>query len=169
MNPIGAALDVLVLVLLVWALALGLKLNGRLKALRAGQDGFAKAVTELDVASRRAEAGLAEMRRAAEETHDSLLGRIETARGLVVRLEAASLELAARAPSVSPLRAEPPPPLRGRGEARAPLPLSRGAGELSAAQRVTEGARVRSQVTAQEAPVPAGFADLIRRTLREPR
>lgn len=100
MNPIGAALDVLVLVLLALALALGLKLNGRLKALRDGQDGFAKAVSELDLASRRAEAGLAEMRRAAEETHDSLLVRIETARGLVDRLEAASADAATRTPSV---------------------------------------------------------------------
>lgn len=154
MNPIGAVLDLLLLGLLGWALVLGLKLNGRLKALRDGQEGFAKAVTELDGASRRAEAGLAEIRRAAEETHDALLGRIETARGLLARLEAAA-ETAARTVPVPAPRSEVPTPLRGRGEDRAPLPRAKPA---------TEAARAGAT-----APEPGGFADMIRRTLREPR
>lgn len=167
MNPIGAALDVLVLVLLVWALGLGLKLNGRLKALREGQDGFAKAVTELDVASRRAEAGLAEMRRAAEETHDSLLGRIETARGLVARLEAVSVEAASvtRAPSVTGF-ARDSSPSRGERSRALSSPVQ---GEVARPKAETEGARVRTSSSTHVGPAPAGFADLIRRTLREPR
>lgn len=168
MNPIGATLDVLVLALLVMALGLGLKLNARLKALRAGQADFAKSVAELDTASRRAEASLADMRRGAEVTHDALQDRIEAARGLLAKLEAAGEASAARAPSASTLRAETPPPLRGRGGEET-LPLSRvSGGAVDRGTRATEGARTRFASSDTDL-APAGFADLIRRTLREPR
>ena len=120
MSPVALGLDILLVVLLLAALAVGVRLNRRLSALREGHQGFAKAVAELDSAAARAEAGLAHLRAAADETHDQLLTRIETARGLIGRLETASalaeraLEQAAApaalAPRLSrPLRfAEPP-------------------------------------------------------------
>jgi hypothetical protein len=91
-SPIAVGLDALLALLLLLALALGLKLNARLKALRESQSGFAAAVIELNQAAARAEAGLAALRTASETAHDDLLARIETARGLVSKLERASGE-----------------------------------------------------------------------------
>ncbi len=104
MSPVAIGLDLLLVGLLLTALFVGLKLNARLKTLREGQVGFIKAVAELDVAAARAEAGLKALRAASENTHDELLTRIETARGLIARLEAA----ADRAQRVA--EAAPPPP-----------------------------------------------------------
>lgn len=87
MSPISIGLDVILVTLLISALAVGLRLNRRLKALREGQESFVKAVGELDVAAARAEAGLMALRAASEDAHDTLLTRIETARGLIVRLD----------------------------------------------------------------------------------
>lgn len=98
MSLVAIGLDLLLAALLVGALLMGWRLNGRLKALRASQHDFAQAVTELDAAAARAEKGLTELRAAAEEAHDSLLARIDTARSLASRLEKAeaSAEGAAR-------------------------------------------------------------------------
>ena len=92
MSPIAAGLDGLLALLLLLALGLGLKLNARLKTLRESQAGFAAAVIELNQAAARAEAGLVALKAASETAHDDLLARIETARGLVVRLERAGAE-----------------------------------------------------------------------------
>lgn len=92
MSPIALGLDLLLAGLLTAALMLGAKLNVKLKALRESHAGFAKAVGELDVAGRRAEAALASIRVASEETHDDLLKRIETARSLSTKLERATIE-----------------------------------------------------------------------------
>ncbi len=117
MSPIAIALDVLLALLLLGALAMGWKLNGRLKALRASQADFAQAVVELDAAAARAEAGLTALRAAAEEAHDSLLARIDTARALAIKLEKAEAgaETAAR-------RAEA---ATAEVKAAAPIPLTR--------------------------------------------
>lgn len=82
-------LDILLAALLGAALWMGWRLNGKLKALRASQLDFAKAVMELDAAAAKADSGLAALRVAAEEAHDSLLARIDTARALATRLEKA--------------------------------------------------------------------------------
>ena len=92
MSPVAAGLDGLLALLLVLALALGLKLNTRLKTLRDGQAGFAAAVLELNQAAAKAEAGLSALKTASESAHDDLLARIETARGLVGRLERAGAD-----------------------------------------------------------------------------
>ncbi len=91
MSPIAIGLDILLAALLCGALAMGWKLNGRLKALRASQADFAQAVVELDAAAVRAENGLTALRAAAEEAHDSLLARIDTARSLALKLEKAEM------------------------------------------------------------------------------
>ena len=97
MSPIAIGLDILLAALLCGALAMGWKLNGRLKALRASQADFARAVVELDTAAARAEAGLAALQSAAEEAHDSLLARIDTARSLATKLEKAEMSADAAA------------------------------------------------------------------------
>jgi hypothetical protein len=107
MSPVSIGLDLLLVALLPTALYVGLRLNGRLNALRNGQAGFIKAVGELDAAAARAESGLLALRAASENTHDELLTRIETARGLIARLDAASekagrLVEAAAIPAVQP-------------------------------------------------------------------
>jgi hypothetical protein len=88
-NPITIGLDLLLALLLLTALAMGARLNSRLKALRASHESFAKAVGELDAAAHRADRALKGLHAASEEAHDSLLARIETARALVVKLEKA--------------------------------------------------------------------------------
>ena len=113
MSPVALGLDILLVCLLLAALAVGVRLNRRLSALREGHQGFAKAVAELDSAAARAEAGLAHLRAAADETHDQLLTRIETARGLIGRLETASavaeraLDKAAAPPAPTPRLSRP--------------------------------------------------------------
>jgi hypothetical protein len=119
MNPITIGMDLLLAGLLVAALVMGARLNGRLKALKAGQDGFVQAVGELDAAARRADGALRELRKAGDETHDSLLARIETARALCLKLEKASEgaekaaaraeETALRSPVVATLPMAPAP------------------------------------------------------------
>src|SRR6478735_2934006 len=89
MSPIALGLDLILGVLLIPALGVGLRLNARLKTLQARQAGFVKAAVELNQAAARADAGLTALRAAAEEVHDGLVTRIETARQLANRLEGA--------------------------------------------------------------------------------
>jgi len=98
MSPVAIGLDLLLVALLLVALVVGWRLNRRLKALRDGQLGFIKAVAELDAAAARAEAGLKALREASDDVHDELLTRIETARGLIARLESANAAAAVHAP-----------------------------------------------------------------------
>jgi hypothetical protein len=89
MSPLAVGMDVLLAALLAAALFVGARLNGRLAALKESQDGFARAVGELNAAAARADSALKALRAASEETHDALLDRIETARSLIGRLEQA--------------------------------------------------------------------------------
>jgi hypothetical protein len=115
MSPIAVGLDLLLITLLLTALVVGLRLSKRLKALRDGQEGFVKAVSELDTAAARAENALVALRAASEDAHDTLLTRIETARGLIVKLDKAA-DVATRAAAA--IQAAPP-------AAPAPAALSR--------------------------------------------
>ncbi len=133
MSPIALGLDLLLVSLLLVALVVGLRLNKRLQALREGQAGFVRAVAELDAAAMRAEAGLKALRAASEDTHDALLTRIETARGLIAKLENATFaaeRIAASAPAAAPAPAVMAPEALSRTE-RAPLvrPVVRGVDE----------------------------------------
>ncbi|MFN3523245.1 MAG: DUF6468 domain-containing protein [Phenylobacterium sp.] len=87
MSAIAIGLNLLLAVLLAAALFMGWRLNVRLKALRSSQDGFARAVGELNAAAQRAERGLAELRAASEEASELLGDRVEKARALAQRLE----------------------------------------------------------------------------------
>lgn len=86
MNAIGLIMDVLLIALILAAVGYGMRLEKKLRALREGQDGFVKAVAELNVAAGRAEAALAELRAAGEET-DLLHERIVAARTLKAELD----------------------------------------------------------------------------------
>lgn len=92
----GMILDGVLMLLLVAALGYGVRLEKKLSALRAGQQAFATAVTELNTAAGRAEAALASLRASGHET-DLLHDRIVKAREVKAQLEA----LIARAPDIS--------------------------------------------------------------------
>jgi len=110
MSFAGLAMDLLLMVLLVCAIAFGVRLDRKLKALRQGQEDFGRAVVELDNAARRAEAGLASLRQATDEAHDSLHDRILKARELKTQLES----LIARAERMPAERPAPERPVLDR-------------------------------------------------------
>lgn len=87
MSIIAIGMNLMLAGLLVAALLMGMRLNGRLKALRDSHAGFAKAVAELDAAALRAEQGLADLRSATDEAIDTLADRIEKARALSAKLD----------------------------------------------------------------------------------
>lgn len=108
MSAIGLILDGVLILLLLAALAYGLRLEGRLKALRDGQAGFARAVNELNAAAGKAEAALSALRAAGEET-DELHGRILAARTLKTELEALVERGQRLRPAPSPAAPAPAP------------------------------------------------------------
>lgn len=101
----GMILDGILMLLLVAALAYGVRLEKKLTQLRAGQLAFAGAVTELNSACARAENALGSLRASGEEA-DLLHDRIIKARALKTDLE----QLMARSGRVvaEPARAEAP-------------------------------------------------------------
>jgi hypothetical protein len=87
MTPIALVLNLLLGALLVAALALGLRLDRRLRHLRDSQAGFIKAVAELDQAAARTQAGLQQWRDATDEARELLHDRIEKAKVQAAKLE----------------------------------------------------------------------------------
>ena len=118
MSIAAFALNGLLCVLLFSALAVGWRLERRLKALRDSHEGFAKAVAELDAAALKAERGLADLRAATDEAAETLAGRIEAAKRLAIRLDNAM----AVAPADDDL---PSKPLREARAERIERPISR--------------------------------------------
>ncbi|ATQ43708.1 DUF6468 domain-containing protein [Caulobacter mirabilis] len=107
MSAAVAILNVVLVALLLAALAFGWRLERKLKALKDSQEGFAKAVADLDAAAARAEQGLADLRAFTDEASDTLAARIESAKALADQLEAAATQGAA----MPERRAAPPPPM----------------------------------------------------------
>jgi hypothetical protein len=126
MSDIGLIMNGTLGVLLLGALFLGWRLEGRLKALRASHQSFTSAVQDLDRAAARAEQGLADLRAATDEAAESLAGRIERAGHLAGRLEKLTAEATlAEARMIATPRRAPAPvaapePVRVRAEAPAP-------------------------------------------------
>lgn len=87
MSMTAIALNGLLAILLLIALAFGVRLERRLKALRDSHEGFAKAVADLDRAAMRAEQGLADLRAATDEAADTLADRISQAKALAGQLD----------------------------------------------------------------------------------
>jgi hypothetical protein len=132
MSDIGLIMNALLGVLLIGALFVGWRLEGRLKALRASHQSFSQAVSDLDRAAARAEQGLADLRAATDEASESLAARIDRAGHLAGRLEkltadaegvhtrlltAPRLDAARPTPRHEPLLAEAPRPAPAQPEA----------------------------------------------------
>ncbi len=146
MSFAGIIMDVLLATLLVVALVYGFRLERRLKALRDGQAGFAAAVRELDGAARRAETGLASLRQATDEAHDSLHDRILKARELKTQLETL-IARAERTSSAAPAVDAP---------RRTPAPAASPSSPL-AARPAADPARPRDLPIASSRPAPRRF------------
>ena len=86
MSLVALTLNLTLGVLLVGAMMLGLRLDRRLRALRESHLSFAKAVSELDQASLRTQAGLNELKATAEGVRAELTEQLTNARGLAERL-----------------------------------------------------------------------------------
>lgn len=116
---IGLVMDSVLMLLLVCAVGFGVRLERRLKVLREGQLAFAGAVTELNEAAGRAEAALASLRAAGQET-DLLHDRIVRARELKGELE----KLIARGGDLPERHPAAPPAAARRVERPAPAATS---------------------------------------------
>ena len=124
MSFAAFTLNGLLCLLLFAALAVGWRLERRLKALRDSHEGFAKAVAELDAAALKAERGLADLRAATDEAAETLAGRIEAAKRLAQRLDnAMSAAPALDAPKrASPDEIELSRPVREPARPARPIP-----------------------------------------------
>jgi hypothetical protein len=142
MSAIGLIMNALLAVLLLAALGMGVRLNGRLKALRDSHEGFATAVHELNAAAARAEQGLADLRAASDEALDILSDRISAGRGLAQKLEA----LIGQASQIrSPAARRPEEPELDRG-------AERRLGALLAAAREARPARASDFAPIEDRP-----------------
>jgi hypothetical protein len=143
MNAIALGMNLFLAVLLLAALAMGWRLERRLRGVRESQALFVKAVSDLDQATGRAHAGLAELREATDEAIDLLGGRIVRAKEAADRLDRALDE----AEAVLARRPEPAQPAAPapRREAIAPTDL-RGLLELAE--------RAQARIAAQPHPQP---------------
>jgi hypothetical protein len=176
MSAIAMIMNGLLGVLLIGALFVGWRLEGRLKALRASHLSFARAVEDLDRAAARAEQGLADLRAATDEAAESLSGRIERAKGLTARLERLTEEAAvaearlAAAPRPSPASASSPSapsaaPSQGRDNA-----FARFAERYGATPRATAAApQARHDLILEDEPERAQPPAQRPRILNEPR
>ncbi|MDP3081721.1 MAG: DUF6468 domain-containing protein [Brevundimonas sp.] len=142
----GMILDGVLMLLLVAALGYGVRLEKKLSALRAGQQAFATAVTELNAAAGRAEAALGSLRASGQET-DLLHDRIVKAREVKAQLEA----LIARAPDTArtPQQETPKPVLVA---ARAPVAAT--ADDERALRMAALAERIQGMAPATRAPAP---------------
>ena len=150
MSLIAIGMNVLLAGLLIAAMAVGLRLNKRLKALRDSHEGFEIAVRELNTAAVRAEQGLADLRAATDEATDMLSDRIDKGRQLAARLEKlirAAPELPRALERAAPRAMPPVDPV-------APRPQD------GAEQRLSNLlAMARSRLAAQDAPAPQPALD----------
>lgn len=152
MSDIGLIMNALLGVLLLGALFVGWRLEGRLKALRASHLSFARAVEDLDRAAARAEQGLADLRAATDEAAESLSGRIERAKGLTAKLE----RLTSEATNIEArlAAAPPPPPAAVRDNAFARFAERYGAAPRPAAEPL----RARTDLILEDEPERAPVA-----------
>ncbi|HXQ17498.1 MAG TPA: DUF6468 domain-containing protein [Caulobacteraceae bacterium] len=164
MSDIGLIMNALLGVLLVGALFLGWRLEGRLKALRASHQSFSQAVGDLDRAAARAEQGLADLRAATDEAADTLAARIDRAGHLAGRLEKLTAEAEGvhtrlvTAPRLEAPRAAPRPEA-SRPEALRPE-AARSPAARPAESRESAFARFAERYgSAKAGPSPSALAD----------
>lgn len=145
----GLILDGVLMVLLVAALGYGVRLERKLSALRAGQQAFASAVTELNTAAGRAETALATLRASGHET-DLLHDRIVKAREVKAQLEG----LIARAPAAPARAVVEEAPLELRVAAPRPVPVAAAAPVAATAddERALRMAALAERIQGMAAP-----------------
>ncbi|MBU1540944.1 MAG: hypothetical protein KKC29_14010 [Alphaproteobacteria bacterium] len=143
----GMILDGVLMLLLVAALGYGVRLEKKLSALRAGQQAFATAVTELNTAAGRAEAALANLRASGQET-DLLHDRIIKAREVKAQLEG----LIARAPEAP--KAAPPAEMPRPVLVAARPPAAATAEDERALRMAALAERIQGLSPATRAPAP---------------
>jgi hypothetical protein len=162
MSLIAIVMNVLLAGLLIAAMAVGLRLNRRLKALRDSHEGFEVAVRDLNMAAARAEQGLADLRAATDEATDLLSDRIEKGRALAAKLE----KLVAAAPELPRAMAAERPAPRAMPPVDPIAPRPQDGAEQRLANLL---AMARSRLAAQEAvQADAGFAPPPRAERPEP-
>ncbi|GAD58792.1 hypothetical protein IWC96_11630 [Brevundimonas sp. BAL450] len=111
MSATGLILDGVLMLLLIGAVAFGIRLERKLAALRNGQAEFAKAVSELNAAAGKAENALMALKSAGQDT-DLLHDRIVKGRQLKAELEALMANASKRAEPAT--RPEPAPVVQER-------------------------------------------------------
>lgn len=150
----GLILDGVLMVLLVAALGYGVRLERKLSALRAGQQAFASAVTELNTAAGRAETALATLRASGHET-DLLHDRIVKAREVKAQLES----LIVRAPAAPARAVAEEAPLELRVAAPRPAPATAPAAKLAVTtaddERALRMAALAERIQGMAAPAVA--------------
>jgi hypothetical protein len=169
MSDIGLIMNAVLGLLLLGALFLGWRLEGRLKVLRASHDSFTRAVGDLDRAAARAEQGLSDLRAATDEAADTLAARIERAGHLAGRLEQLTAEaMLAEARLVSAPRhapaAQPAPRTAAPQAAPAPQPVPvaqapQSPPQRAAASRDTSFARFAERYGARPPHSPSVLAE----------
>src|ERR1700712_3023834 len=87
MSLVALCLNGFLASLLLATLVLGLRLDKKVKGVRDGQNAFVLAVSELNAAASKAQAALADLRAATDESTDTLGGRIARAREVADRLD----------------------------------------------------------------------------------
>jgi len=159
MSDIGLIMNGFLGVLLVGALFLGWRLEGRLKALRASHQSFTQAVEDLDRAAARAEQGLSDLRAATDEAAETLAGRIERAGQLAGRLEKLTAEAAL---AEARLAAAPKPerPLQTRDSAFARFAERYGARPTQAPLSALAEAAARNDLILEDEEAAPGAAPL---------
>lgn len=122
MSATGLILDGVLMLLLIGAVAFGIRLERKLAALRNGQAEFARAVSELNAAAGKAENALMALKSAGQDT-DLLHDRIVKGRQLKAELEALMANAPKRAEPAA--RPEPAPVVQERRLEAAPAPAAK--------------------------------------------
>jgi hypothetical protein len=157
MNLVPLCLNGFLATLLIAALFLGLRLDKKLKGVRDGQHAFVLAVSELNAAASKAQAALADLRAATDESTDTLGGRIARGREVADRLEKL-VNRAETAPARSMVQAAPVQDAPAAGP-RDPVDLASGLAALLArmdggADAPRNPAPVRQQALARPNAAP---------------
>lgn len=115
MSLVALTLNLTLGALLVGAMILGLRLDRRLRTLRESHQSFAKAVSELDQAAQRTQAGLEELKATADSVRVDLVARIDSARTLSDLLIKLTADADAKAEALAQAQAATPTAIRASG------------------------------------------------------
>ncbi|HUO21038.1 MAG TPA: DUF6468 domain-containing protein [Caulobacteraceae bacterium] len=174
MSPIALILNLSLGALLIGAMILGQRLDKRLRALRDSHNSFFKAVSELDHAADRTQAGLNELKAAAEDARNDLAGRINAAHALSDRLSKLLAEADAKTDALSRIQAQikaprpillrtPIEPQPAAAPKAAPTPLQARAAQTPSQPQARPAATARSRAAVDDElfeTAPAGLSAL---------